>query len=120
MYTEHGINVSVLSHLESIGLIQFDHLAGFARTGLPKEFDAFYYDERSNAVMKSPSELRSLHCLVGAALLGVMVGSEKVQGDVGLIADHPAVMRHRRDVEQLSRAQLKDTSILEGGSGLAG
>ena len=46
-----------------------------------------------------PAELRSLHCLVGAALLGVMVGSEKVQGDVGLIADDPAVVRYRRDVE---------------------
>jgi hypothetical protein len=56
MYTEHGINFSILSHLESIGLIQFDHLAGFVRTGLPKKFDAFYYDAPVSLEMPNESD----------------------------------------------------------------
>jgi hypothetical protein len=42
-YNSQGINFNSLSHLESIGLIQFDPLAGFQRLHLPKRFRLYYY-----------------------------------------------------------------------------
>ena len=43
IYNEHGINFNTLSHLESIGLVQFDSIAGLVRRNLPKKFAVFYY-----------------------------------------------------------------------------
>lgn len=37
-----GINFNTLTHLESIGLLKFEHL-GFKRLGLPKRFAVLYY-----------------------------------------------------------------------------
>ena len=36
IYTDHGINFGSLSHLDSLGLIQFGVVSGFAKTRLPK------------------------------------------------------------------------------------
>lgn len=46
IYNEHGISFVSLSHLESLGLIRFDSLAGFQMTGLPKLVAANYYGRR--------------------------------------------------------------------------
>ena len=43
IYNNDGINFNTLSHLDSIGLIQFDGLAGFVRQRLPKNFIVTYY-----------------------------------------------------------------------------
>ena len=43
IYNRYGINFNALSHLESIGLVQFNHLTGFLRQKLPKKCDVFYY-----------------------------------------------------------------------------
>ena len=43
IYMKQGINFTSISHLESIGLIQFETLAGFQRKRLPKTFAVFYY-----------------------------------------------------------------------------
>lgn len=45
IYNSQGIDFSSLTHLESIGLIQFNSLAGFNRVGLPKYFETVYYGE---------------------------------------------------------------------------
>lgn len=42
IYNQKGINFVALTHLDSIGLIQFNFLSGFQRTGLPKSFPVFY------------------------------------------------------------------------------
>jgi hypothetical protein len=42
IYNDHGVNFSTLSHLESIGLIQFDNLAGFRKIHVPKKFPVSY------------------------------------------------------------------------------
>ena len=42
IYNSKGINFNTLTHLDSIGLIQFQSLSGFKRTGLPKTFAALY------------------------------------------------------------------------------
>jgi hypothetical protein len=42
-YADYGINFNTLNHLESIGLIKFDGLAGFMRQNLPKRISMSYY-----------------------------------------------------------------------------
>lgn len=45
IYEENGVTFDALSHLESIGLIQFNHLSGFRRLRLPKKFHVLYYGQ---------------------------------------------------------------------------
>jgi hypothetical protein len=49
-----------------------------------------------------------------------VVGTEKMQRDVWLIADDPAVVGVRRYMEELTDAQRKITPVLEPDSGSAG
>ena len=42
IYNDKGINFGSLTHLDSIGLIQFDSLSGFVRQGLAKSFTVMY------------------------------------------------------------------------------
>ena len=44
IYNKHGINFTTLSHLESIGLVQFDGVTDFINQELPKRFTVLYYD----------------------------------------------------------------------------
>ncbi len=46
IYNRYEINFSTLNHLDSIGLIQFDNLAGFVSRDLPKKFAVDYYRRR--------------------------------------------------------------------------
>ena len=43
IYADNGVTFNTLCHLESLGLIQFEPLAGFRRMGLPKLCKVFYY-----------------------------------------------------------------------------
>lgn len=43
IYNNNQINFNTLSHLDSIGLIQFGNIAGFQRLKLPKKIQTFYY-----------------------------------------------------------------------------
>ena len=43
IYNRHGIDFSSLSHLDSIGLIQYGGLTGFLRKNMPKKVTAWYY-----------------------------------------------------------------------------
>lgn len=45
IYNKHKINFGSLSHLESIGLIQFNNLSGFRQLGLPKRIALLYYGQ---------------------------------------------------------------------------
>ncbi|MDX6766164.1 MAG: DUF2806 domain-containing protein [Candidatus Methylacidiphilales bacterium] len=51
IYNKKGINFNSLVHLDSIGLVQFQGLAGFNRTGLPKMFAASYCGKPLNLVL---------------------------------------------------------------------
>ena len=42
IYSNKGLNFNTLTHLDSIGLIQFNGISGFIRTNLPKNFIAIY------------------------------------------------------------------------------
>lgn len=45
IYTDHGVTFSLLSHLDSIGLVQFGGVAGFLRRGLPQKDHVYYYGQ---------------------------------------------------------------------------
>lgn len=45
IYNDLGINFNTLSHLESLGLIQFSHLSGFRRLRMPKFVTVLYYGQ---------------------------------------------------------------------------
>lgn len=51
IYSSHGVNFNTLSHLDSIGLIQFNDLTGFRRLKLPKQFPVFYYGKQLNVTL---------------------------------------------------------------------
>jgi hypothetical protein len=46
IYKDHGINFTVLTHLDSIGLLRFDALAGFVRRGFAQKGFTHYYGQR--------------------------------------------------------------------------
>jgi Protein of unknown function (DUF2806) len=56
IYNDKRINFSTLSHLDSIGLIQFDDFAGFKRQGLPKEFAVSYCGQHLPLEMKNEKD----------------------------------------------------------------
>lgn len=43
IYKKWGINFNSLTHLDSIGLIQFNGITNYTRAGFPKRFSALYY-----------------------------------------------------------------------------
>lgn len=43
IYNRHGINFDTLSHLETIGLVQYESLTGFVKSGSIKRFVVLYY-----------------------------------------------------------------------------
>lgn len=47
VYNKVGVNFNSLTHLDSIGLVRFESLAGFIRRRLPKEMDIFYFGRRA-------------------------------------------------------------------------
>lgn len=84
IYEENGITFNALSHLESIGLIQFNHLSGFRRLKLPKKFYVLYYGQPLPLEMPKDedNELQLGHVLltrVGQELAPIC-GSKPVDG----------------------------------------
>jgi len=73
IYNDNGLNFNALTHLDSIGLIQFNSLAGFQRTGLPKNFTVLYCGQPVELTM--PNENNNL--TIGKVLL-TKVGEELV------------------------------------------
>ncbi|MBO9490361.1 DUF2806 domain-containing protein [Endozoicomonas sp. G2_1] len=53
IYNDLGINFSTLSHLDNLGLIQFNSLSGFNRKGVPKSFVLGYCGEPLALEMKN-------------------------------------------------------------------
>ncbi|EKO3594160.1 DUF2806 domain-containing protein [Vibrio metschnikovii] len=56
IYNNLGINFNSLSHLDSLGLIQFNSFAGFSRTGVPKSFAVTYCGQTLQLVIKEGQE----------------------------------------------------------------
>ena len=43
IYSEYGITFDVITHLDDIGLLSFESLAGYRRVGFEKKIQIFYY-----------------------------------------------------------------------------
>lgn len=91
IYEEHGITFNALSHLESIGLIQFNHLSGFRRLKLPKKFYVLYYGQPLLLEMPKDegNELEIGHVLltkVGQELAPIC-GSKPIDGFVEFVKE---------------------------------
>lgn len=56
IYNDQEITFNSLSHLESLGLIQFNHLSGFRRLRLPKAATVFYYGQPVTLTFPKDSE----------------------------------------------------------------
>lgn len=56
IYTRLGLNFNTLSHLDYLGLIQFDNLAGFKRLRLPKVLQTFYFGRQAELMLPEDSE----------------------------------------------------------------
>lgn len=65
IYNNLGINFSTLSHLDSLGLIQFNSLSGFYKKGLPEKFMLGYCGQPLALEMKNGNDQLS----VGQVLL---------------------------------------------------
>jgi len=56
IYNDRGLNFTTLTHLDSIGLIQFNILSGFQRIGLPKMFAVLYCGKPLVLMMEKDSD----------------------------------------------------------------
>lgn len=54
IYNDFGLNFRSLSHLGSLGLIQFNGISGFQKHSLPKDFSVYYCNEE--LTLKMPNE----------------------------------------------------------------
>lgn len=91
IYQENGITFDALSHLESIGLIQFNHLSGFRLLRLPKKFYVLYYGQPLLLEMPKDedNELQIGHVLltkVGQELAPIC-GSKPIDGFVEYVKE---------------------------------
>lgn len=66
IYIQQGIDFGALSHLESIGLIQFNSLAGFKRLKVPKRYVVWYYG--TSLALEMPNDADN-ELTIGKALL---------------------------------------------------
>ena len=95
IYNSQGINFSAISHLESIGLIQFNHLTGFQRLNLPKRFVVFYYGqplqlEMPNDEMNTLQLGKVLLTQIGVEL-ATICGSRPVDGYMDFVKEKWAI-----------------------------
>lgn len=72
IYNDLGISFSSLSHLDSIGLIQYSSLGGFSRKGYPKTLKISYFGQPMTLTMEKESNNK---LSIGKVLL-TQVGSE--------------------------------------------
>lgn len=81
IYGDKGLNFSSLTHLDSIGLVNFNHLAGFINTNLPKTFAVSYFGKPLTLTMPKEKDgtlniglVRLTH--VGLELASICQGQE--------------------------------------------
>jgi hypothetical protein len=91
IYNRFNIDFSSLSHLESLGLVQFNNLTGFLRVQLPKSFAVSYYGRSVELTLPQDS---SNQLDVGKVLLtkagqelAPICGSKPVEGFFDFVYD---------------------------------
>ena len=110
IYNKHDININTLSHLESIGLIQFQKpgfvVSDFSLSGLPKQVVADYYGKSIRLEMpnKEKNELRIgyVYFTIIGEELALLCGSEPVDGFIDYVKDYwkqylPEIAKNKKD-----------------------
>ncbi len=84
IYNQMGINFNTLSHLENLGLIQFENIGGFNRLNLPKTYSVFFYGTPVDLSFpnESGNQLNLGHVLLSTAgqELAPICGSKPTEG----------------------------------------
>lgn len=92
IYQRNGIFFNSLTHLESLGLVRFDNLAGFRRLKLPKTATVFYYGKPVNLTFPKDddNDLELGHVLLSRAghQLAPVCGSGPVKGFFEYVYDN--------------------------------
>lgn len=73
IYKSNGINFGILSHLESIGLIQFNHITGFIRKSLREKGYLNYFDEKIWIEFSKPEDNEMKIGNVSLTLVGMQL-----------------------------------------------
>ena len=121
IYNKHDINFNTLSHLESIGLIQFQKpgfvVSDFALSGLPKQVIADYYGKsiRLEIPNKEKNELRIgyVYFTIIGKELALLCGSEPVDGFLEYVKDIwkdylPKIAKKQKDKAEEGYAVLDE------------
>ena len=61
IYNDHGVNFGTLSHLDSIGFVQFSTITGFERISLPKTFTVLYCGKPLSLTMEQDADNKFHH-----------------------------------------------------------
>lgn len=89
IYLKNGVSFATLSHLDSIGLVQFNNVTGFRLLGLPRRFSFFYGAGFIPMVMpkEEKNELEVGHALLTkmGQELAPLCGSKPVDGFIDYI-----------------------------------
>ena len=84
IYNRYGINFNTMSHLDSIGLVQFQGLTGISELNLPKRFTVHYYGKPLHLEMteETDNKLRIGNTLLtkNGQELAPICGSKPVDG----------------------------------------
>jgi hypothetical protein len=84
IFVKNGVTFLELKHLDDIGLIRFDYLAGFIRKDLPQKFSILYYGQVVNLEFTSgmPAQISLGKVLLSKSgqELAPICGSRPVQG----------------------------------------
>ena len=92
IYTRQGINFIALSHLETLGLVQFNNISGFKQFNLPDSFAVSYYGRRLELKIPeySENEIDLGHVLLTKTgqELATVCGSAPVDGFFEFVKEH--------------------------------
>ncbi len=69
IYNNKGINFGAIAHLDSIGLIQFDHLAGYNIKDFPVHATVHYYGQQLRLNFENKKNVLSVGCALFTVLL---------------------------------------------------
>ena len=87
----HAINFDTLSHLESLGFVQFNNIAGFRRLNLPKKCTVFYYGRPVELTfpkdVENELELGKVLLTRAGQELALVCGSKPVDGFFDFLYD---------------------------------
>jgi hypothetical protein len=92
IYTKRRISFSTLKHLDEIGLITFDNIAGFVRRGFPKITKVFYYGTPINIAFKDEKDnvlkLGKVLLSKTGQELAPISGSEPIPEFINFVLEH--------------------------------